>query len=113
MQTNLNHLLSVYQTALGELRSGRLKVESTWPIIVAMEQLGYYLEASVKSGKRPALSHADLSRLLYIFETMAMAVEQDQVLEIRDVPEIEGFSNIRLEIELLQEAVRVRGAASS
>jgi uncharacterized membrane protein YccC len=110
MLTNLNNLVSVYHTALGELQSSRQRLESTWPIIFSTEQLGYYLDASLKYYKRPVLSDSALSQLLYIFETMAMAADSNALLTIKEVPEIEGFSKIRNEIAFLQKVVHMRGA---
>ncbi|WEK54421.1 MAG: FUSC family protein [Candidatus Cohnella colombiensis] len=109
MQTNLSNLLTVYNTSLGELHSNKNRIESMWPIIFSIEQMGYYLDASLKYYKRPVLSEADLSQLFYIFETMAIAVDYNSPLKIKNIPEIKGFSKIRHEILVLQEALNLRG----
>lgn len=108
MQTNLNKLISVFNTALGELRSSKQRLEATWPIIYAVEQIGYYLDASLKHYERPALSEADLSKLLYIFETMAIAVYYNHEFLIKEVPHIEGFPKLRNEIIFLQKVIHLR-----
>lgn len=102
MQTNIINLLTVYNTALGELHSGKTKLEAIWPVIFSLEQLGYYLDASLKYKERPVLDDAVLSQLLYIFETMAIAVEHNRPLTVKPVPELAGFPNLQNEIAALQ-----------
>jgi hypothetical protein len=105
-QTNLVNLLTVYNTALGELFSNKARLESLWPVIFSIEQMGYYLDATLKYYERPVLSEEDLAQLLYVFETMAMATEKNQPPTDKSVPEIEGFSKIRNEILDLQKALQ-------
>jgi uncharacterized membrane protein YccC len=105
-QTNLVNLLTVYNTALGELFSNKARLESLWPVIFSIEQMGYYLDATLKYYERPVLSEEDLAQLLYVFETMAMAAEKNQPPTGKSVPEIEGFSKIRNEILDLQKALQ-------
>ncbi|MFD6441173.1 FUSC family protein [Peribacillus sp. NPDC060186] len=113
MQTNMVNLLTVYNTALGEIFKNKAKLESLWPVIFSMEQLGYYLNASLKYSDRPVLAEKDLAQLLYVFETMAIAADKDQSPTNKTVPEIEGFSKIRNEILDLQESLQFRGGISS
>lgn len=108
MQTNLVNLLTVYDTALGELFINKTKLESIWPVIFSIEQLGYYLNASLKYAERTVLSEKDLAQLLYVFETMAMAIEQNTHVTDKKIPKIEGFININNEIRDLQEALKLR-----
>ncbi|MFU2016954.1 FUSC family protein [Peribacillus butanolivorans] len=113
MQTNMVNLLTVYNTSLGEIFKNKARLESLWPVIFSIEQLGYYLNASLKYSERPVLSEKDLAQLLYVFETMAIAADKDQSSTNKTVPEIEGFSKIRHEILDLQEALQFRGEVSS
>jgi uncharacterized membrane protein YccC len=106
MQTNLINLSTVYNTALGELFSNKARIESLWPVIFSIEQIGYYLDASLKYYRRPVLSDKDLAQLLYIFETMAIAADKNQLLTKKHVPEIEGFTKIRKEISNLQKSLQ-------
>ncbi|WP_231689553.1 FUSC family protein [Bacillus sp. FJAT-27245] len=106
MHTNLVNLSTVYTTALGELSGNKKKVESFWPVIFSIEQLGFYLDAALKYEKRPVLNDEELSGLLYIFETMARAVEQNRPPTERAVPELPGFKKIRNEIIDLQVSLR-------
>ncbi|MDT3762159.1 FUSC family protein [Priestia filamentosa] len=106
MQTNLVNLLTVYDTALGELFSNKAKLESLWPVIFSVNQIGYYLESSFKYYERPTLPDKDLAQLLYVFETMALTLENNQYPIEKHVPEIEGFSNIQNQILNLQKALR-------
>ncbi|MGE7766369.1 FUSC family protein [Peribacillus sp. NPDC096540] len=113
MQTNMVNLLTVYNTALGEIFKNKDRLESLWPVIFSIEQLGYYLNASLKYSDRPVLSEKELAQLLYVFETMAIAADKDQSPTNKTVPEIEGYSKIRNEILDLQEALQFRGGISS
>ncbi|WP_409273795.1 FUSC family protein [Neobacillus sp. SCS-31] len=106
MHTNLVNLSTVYTTALGELPGKKKKLESFWPVIFSIEQLGFYLDAALKYEKRPVLKDEELSRLLYIFETMARAAGQNVPPAEKSVPDIPGFEKIRNEIIDLQASLR-------
>ncbi|MGE7904423.1 FUSC family protein [Peribacillus sp. NPDC094092] len=109
MQTNMVNLLTVYNASLGEIFKNKSRLESLWPVIFSIEQLGYYLNASLKSSKRPVLSERDLAQMLYVFETMAIAADKGRLNTNKEVPEIKGYSKIRQEMLDLQEALRFAG----
>ena len=106
MHTNVRNLLTVYNTALGELFTNKASLEAMGPVIFSIEQLEYYLEASLKYDKRPVLAEEELAYLLYVFEMMALKAEQDSPLTDYKIPEIEGFTKIRNEILELHEALK-------
>lgn len=107
MQTNLTNLLTVYNTALGELFSNKKRLELFfWPVIFSIEQIGHYLDSSLKYDERPVLAEKDIAQLLYVFEMMAIAAEKNQPTSLKDVPEIKGFPNIQKEILDLQKALQ-------
>lgn len=109
MRTNLMNLKTVYSTALGEIPINKKALEFLWPAIFSIEQLGYLLDSIIKDSKRPVLSDEKLAQLLFIFETIANAVEQLQIVTNKNVPEIEGFSKIQKEIIALQDAITLIG----
>ncbi|MFP3509739.1 FUSC family protein [Peribacillus sp. SIMBA_075] len=109
MQTNMVNLLTVYNASLGEIFKNKARLESLWPVIFSIEQLGYYLNASLKSYERPVLSERELAQLLYVFETMAIAADKGRSHTNKEVPEIEGYSKVRQEILDLQEALQFCG----
>lgn len=111
MQTNLTNLKTVYNTATGELFNNKTALESLWPVIFSIEQMGYLLDSSLKYDKRSVLSDESLARLLYTFETMAMAAEQNQPHAQKNIPDIQGFSKIQKEIIALQNALQIRERA--
>lgn len=113
MQTNMVNLLTVYNAALGEIFKNKARLESLWPVIFSIEQLGYYLNASLKFSDWSVLSERELAQLLYVFETMAIAADKGRSLTNKVVPEIEGYSKIRHEILDLQKALRFSGEATS
>ncbi len=106
MHTNLVNLSTLYTTALGEFSSNEKKLESFWPVIFSIEQLGFYLDAALKYEKRPVLKDEELSRILYIFETMARAAGQNLPPAGKKVPDMPGFEKIRNEIVDLQSSLR-------
>ncbi|WHY98416.1 FUSC family protein [Peribacillus simplex] len=110
MQTNMVNLLTVYNASLGEIFKNKARLESLWPVIFSIEQLGYYLNASLP--ERPVLSERELAQMLYVFETMAIAADKGRLHTNKEVPEIEGYSKIRQEILDLQEALRFCGEAT-
>ncbi|MBT2665055.1 FUSC family protein [Bacillus sp. ISL-4] len=112
MQTNMVNLLTVYNASLGEIFKNKARLESLWPVIFSIEQLGYYLNASLKSTERPVLSERELAQMLYVFETMAIAADKGRSITNKEVPKIEGYSKIRQEILDLQEALRFSGKAT-
>ncbi|MGG0844903.1 FUSC family protein [Peribacillus simplex] len=112
MQTNMVNLLTVYNASLGEIFKNKARLESLWPVIFSIEQMGYYLNASLKSSERPVLSERKLAQLLYVFETMAIAADKGRSHTSKEVPEIEGYSKIRREILDLQEALQFCGEAT-
>ncbi|MDM5219442.1 FUSC family protein [Peribacillus sp. NJ11] len=112
MQTNMVNLLTVYNASLGEIYKNKTRLESLWPVIFSIEQMGYYLNASLKSSERPVLSERKLAQLLYVFETMAIAADKGRSHTSKEVPEIEGYSKIRREILDLQEALQFCGEAT-
>lgn len=106
MATNLSNLHLVYTTALGEIPSNKPALELLRPAIFYIEQLGFLLDSSQKYLDRPLLSDESLSQLLLVFETMAIAAEQQRPLTIRYVPEIPGFSKIQKDVMDLQDALQ-------
>ncbi|WP_240035211.1 FUSC family protein [Neobacillus notoginsengisoli] len=107
MHVNLVNLITIYTSALGERAVGKSKLESLWPAIFSIELLGYYLDSALKYEERPILSDQELAQLLYVFETMARAVEQNLPPVPRQIPELQKFSTIRNEIIRLQKALTI------
>lgn len=107
MQTNLVNLTTLYHTALGELFNDKTRLESHWPLIFSIQQLGYLLNSSLKYSERPVFSDESLAQLLYTFETMALAAEHNQLYVEKNVPGMEGFAKIQKEIISLQAAMQV------
>ncbi|WP_243864799.1 FUSC family protein [Paenibacillus castaneae] len=112
MKTHSNNLRLVYTTALGEMPSRKIALESFNPAIDSIEHLGYLLEACQKYADRPTLSDESLAQLLLVFETMAAAIEHRYPLSMKHVPEIQAFSKIQQEIIHLQKHIQMITAQS-
>lgn len=109
MRTNLINLRTVYATALGEIPSNKTELEYLSPAIFSMEHVGYLLESSAKESKRPVLSEEILGYYLFVFESMANSVEQDNMITKKPLPEIEGYSKLQKEIISLRDALQLAG----
>ncbi|GIO27252.1 FUSC family protein [Ornithinibacillus bavariensis] len=108
MQTNLNNLLILFTTALGEVSADKRSLEYIWPVIFSVEQLGNLLVSAMKVDQRVCLTDADLAQLLLVFEMMAKSAEFNQEITIREIPQIDGFPHVVKEIKDLQGALQLR-----
>ncbi|MEH7226226.1 FUSC family protein [Bacillus sp. JJ1566] len=102
MRTNLNNLRTVYGAALGEIPNNIASLSLLSPVVFSMEQLGYFLEAGARN---QSLTKGEIAQFLYIFETMAQSIEQRQLLDSFDIPEIPKHARIQEEIDTLLEAL--------
>ncbi|GGH80541.1 putative membrane protein YccC [Pullulanibacillus pueri] len=107
MQTNFTNLMTLYNTALGELFSNKERIDSLWPVIFSIEQIEHYLDTSLKTGNSGKIPDETLAQWLYVFETMALAVDNDQIPTVKEVPDIEGFTHLRTEVLELQKAFQL------
>ncbi|MFD1361240.1 hypothetical protein [Lentibacillus salinarum] len=105
MRTNLNNLRTVYDTALGEIPNRVDALSLFSPAIIAMEQLGYFFNTAADSGVKTTLTKGETAPFIYFFEAMAQSIEQQQLLETFDIPNIPRHPQIRQEINALQETL--------
>ena len=105
--TNMTNLRTVYITALGEISIDKEELENLWPSISSIEHLGFHLCSLAEHPNLPVLTEETLSQFLFIFESMAKNIEQQQIIHIKDVPSIDGFSKINKEIRGLQHAINL------
>jgi len=105
MRTNIINLITLYNTAAGEIPVNQKALDHNWSVIFAIEHLGFLLEKCSKSEGRPFLSDEALSQMLLAFETMANASDRQCALSLKSVPDIEGFSSITSEIIHLQRSL--------
>ncbi len=106
METNLRNLKAVFDAAIGEIPKDRRAIEYYWPLIHAVEELGFLLDKSGKIMSRPHLKDDVLARFLLIFESMAIAAERKNHVDKRLVPKIAGFQSIVEKIEELQTSLQ-------
>ncbi|MFF2445869.1 FUSC family protein [Neobacillus sp. NPDC058068] len=105
MHTNFDNLKIIYTTALGEIPNNKTALAELWPAIFSMEQLRFHLNACLKIKDRPILPDESLAQILFVFESMASAVEHKQSVVRKRIPKITGFSKIQKEIADLQNAL--------
>ena len=110
MQTNLVNLQTLYQTASGEVPVDQKALDYYWPITFSIVQLSYLLEKYSTNDHRPVLLDEDLAQFLFVFETMANAIDRKVSPMIRKVPEINGYTSIKKEIISLQKAIQIKRA---
>ncbi|MEH7502800.1 FUSC family protein [Neobacillus drentensis] len=113
MRTNIINLITLYNTASGEIPVNQQAVEYYWPVIFSIEHLGYLLESCSKTDERQILLDETLSQLLYAFETMANATDRKRAPSLKNVTEIEGFPSIKSEIIHLQRSLQIHKGIGS
>ncbi|KGR78357.1 FUSC family protein [Ureibacillus manganicus] len=106
MTTNMLNLKTVYDTSSGEIPKDKQALEYYWPIVFAIEELGYLLEQSSRLKYRTELSDEKLAQYLLVFETLANAVELKISAPEKSVPEIPRFQSIQITIEELQKYIK-------
>jgi uncharacterized membrane protein YccC len=107
MQTNMNNMKTLYDTALGEIPVHKKALEYYWPVILFIEQLGYLLESYSKRDDRPIIPEKSLVQLLYVLETMALSTSRRQPPIIINIPEIKEYPSLEKEIRALQRSLQV------
>lgn len=106
MQINMTNLRTVYTTALGELPSNKT-LDFLWPAIASLEQLSFHLSSLNQTSQSVVLEEENLSKLLYLFESMAKNMEQQQITAKNNAPLIKGYGKIKKEILNLQDALNL------
>ncbi|MBU3102443.1 MULTISPECIES: FUSC family protein [Clostridium] len=105
MQINLMNFKMAYTTALGEIPNNQEMLELMWPTVFSTEHVCYLLDTCCAKKGYLNLADEKLAQLLQVFEKMATAIEQKQVIQNKNVAILNGKSNICLEIKLLQDAI--------
>ncbi|RHW38416.1 FUSC family protein [Lysinibacillus yapensis] len=108
METNLRNLKTMFETAGGEIPKDKKAIEYYWPIVYAIEELGFFLEECARLNKRPILEDEKLAQYLLIFEAMANAADHSKNVTFRPIPAIEGFQRIDDTIKELQNNLQKR-----
>ncbi|MED4053880.1 FUSC family protein [Niallia taxi] len=103
MQTNLTNLVTVYQSALGELFGNRARLEALWPVIFFIKQISHELNISMKYGLEKKFPERELAQWLYAMEIMALSIENNLYPERKELPFVEGFSHLHNEVFNLQK----------
>lgn len=103
MQTNLTNLVTVYQSALGELFGNRARLEALWPVIFSIKQISHELNISMKYGQEKKFPERELAQWLYAIEIMALSIENNLYPERKELPFVEGFSHLHNEVFNLQK----------
>jgi uncharacterized membrane protein YccC len=108
METNLMNFKMAYTTALGEIPNNDEMLEMMWPVFFSLEHISYLLYQTCEAKGYLSLSDEDLAQLLLVFETMATAIEQKQVIQPKKIPIMDEMPKICKEINMLQEALRIK-----
>lgn len=105
MQTNLSNLKTIYDTAVGEIPKDKRAIEYYWPILFTIQELDFLFEKFSKLDNRPILDDDSLAKYLLVFESIANAIDHENEVQIKDLPEIKGFHHLKDAIEELQKSV--------
>ncbi|SFD16812.1 FUSC family protein [Clostridium uliginosum] len=108
MEINFMNFKMAYNTALGEIPNNEEMLEMMWPVFFSLEHISYLLDHYCTTKGSLSLSDENLAQLLLVFETMAAAVEQKQVVQPKKVSIIKEIPKICKEINVLQEALSIK-----
>lgn len=106
MQTNLTNLMTVYQSALGEVFINKSRLEALWPVIFSIKQISHYLIVCLKSEQKEDFPEKELAQWLYVMETMAVSIENNMVPAQKQLPVVAGFAQLRNEMLDLQKGLQ-------
>ncbi|RUL56895.1 FUSC family protein [Lysinibacillus antri] len=102
MDTNLKNLVTLYDTATGEIPKDEEALQYYWPIVHSLEELGFLLDKCARLRERPSFNDEQLAQLLLLFETMANAVERKTKSQYKAIPEMKEYPAIYFTLEELQ-----------
>lgn len=110
MKTNLSNLTALYTAAIGEIPKNTALIEYYWPLLHSIEKLAFLLENAAINPNRPQLTDEELSKMLYLFETMANCARFDEPNQAIEIPKISGFYSLEREINTLQKIFSVNSS---
>jgi len=108
MTIDFMNFKTAYTTALGEIPNNEKMLEMLWPAFFSLEHISYLLDQDCVAMECFNLSDENLAQLLLVFETMAMAIEQKQVVQLKKIPIMNQIPKICEEINILQEALSIK-----
>lgn len=108
MQINLINLKMAYNTAVGEIPNNKELLEIMWPVVFSLEHISYLLDHCCATKGYLILSDEELAQLVFVYEIMAVAIEQNKVLKPKKLLIMEDIPKICKEINMLQEALSIK-----
>lgn len=108
MEIDFMNFKTAYSTALGEIPNNEKMLEMLWPAFFSLEHISYLLDMDCTTKVYFNLSDENLAELLLVFEKMAMAIEQKQVVQFKKIPIINEIPKICEEINILQESLSIK-----
>lgn len=108
MEINLINFKTAYNTALGEIPNNEEMLDMLWPAVFSLEHICYLIDQM--SARKPYLNLSDkeLAQLLLVYETIAVAIEEKQLIQTKNIPYIDEIPKICKEINILQEALSLK-----
>lgn len=113
MKIDFTNFKMAYTTALGESFSNEEMLETMWPVVFSLEHISYLLEQYCTTNVYLNLHDEDLAQLLLVFETMAMSIEQKQIVQPKQIPIIDEISKVCKEINTLQQALTIKSIVNN
>jgi len=108
MEIDFMNFKTAYITALGEIPNNEKMLEMLWPTFFSLEHISYLLDMDCTTKVYFNLSDENLAELLLVFEKMAMAIEQKQVVQFKKFPIMNEIPKICEEINILQESLSIK-----
>lgn len=108
MKINVVNFKMAYTTALGEIPRNEEMLEMMWPAFFSLEHISYLIEQGYVTKGRLNLSDEELAQLLLVFETIAIAIEQNIAMPYKKIPILNEIPKICEELNILQEALSIK-----
>lgn len=103
--TALLNIRVVYDAATSALPRRESSLEALWPVIVAVQRMGYSIIAVSEHEPAGGSESNFRLRLTTVFDELAMAIEQGNAARLGEFPGVPGFPAISYEWNALREAL--------
>lgn len=107
LATSLLNLRVVYDAAVNELAREHGRLESLWPVVVAVQRLGFFLIALSDDERRRRISKESLAALEGVFGSLASAVEAGRPPRVEQPPVIPEYPVISQELHEIFQGLQV------
>lgn len=107
LRTALINLRVVYDAAANEMARNRTHVEAFWPVVIAVQRLGFFLIALCDEERRARIAPERLAPLERVFAQLAGALVTGRPPDLGAMPVIPGYPVIGQELAEINQGLQV------